>query len=223
MNEALVVWLKSTWISHAMTTSQWAWPIAETFHFIGLALLIGGAGLIDLRLMGFLKSVSVSGVMQVRKWAALGIAVNVITGVLFFVGAPDQYIDNPAWYGKLLFLAVAIVNVGLRDEITSCNPAFERLFGWTEAEARGRNLDELVAPPDKLAEARANSQEAFAGRLAEGPAVTLEALSLRDELDSPLGRVVTYASIGWAVDTTDQGAVGRYGRATTLRRPARRG
>jgi oligoendopeptidase F len=58
--------------------------------------------------------------------------------------------------------------------------------------------------------------EAFAGRLAEGPAATLEALSLRDELNSRLGRVVTYASVGWAVETTDQGAVARYGRATTL-------
>ena len=111
MSEALVVWLKATPVSEARRTSQFIGPICETLHFIGLALLIGGAGLIDLRLMGFLKSVSVSAVMQVRKWAALGIAINVVTGVLFFVGAPDQYIENPAWYGKLLFLAVAIVNV----------------------------------------------------------------------------------------------------------------
>ena len=111
MSEALVVWLKATPVSEAMRTSQFIWPICETLHFIGLALLVGGAGLIDLRLMGFLKSVSVSAVMQVRKWAGLGIAINVVTGVLFFVGAPDQYINNPAWYGKLLFLLVAIVNV----------------------------------------------------------------------------------------------------------------
>ena len=111
MSEALVVWLKATPVSEVMRTSQFIWPICETLHFIGLALLVGGAGLIDLRLMGFLKSVSVSAVMQVRKWAGLGIAINVVTGVLFFVGAPDQYINNPAWYGKLLFLLVAIVNV----------------------------------------------------------------------------------------------------------------
>ena len=36
-----------------------------------------------------------------------------VTGTLFFVGAPDQYIDNPAWYGKLLFLAVAMVNIAI--------------------------------------------------------------------------------------------------------------
>jgi hypothetical protein len=111
VSEALVVWLKGTALSELMRTSQYVWPVCETLHFIGLALLIGGAGLIDLRLMGFLKSVPVSAVMQVRKWAAIGIAINVVTGVLFFVGAPDQYVDNPAWYGKLLFLLVAIVNV----------------------------------------------------------------------------------------------------------------
>jgi hypothetical protein len=107
------MWLKATWISEVMRTSQFIWPVCETLHFIGLALLVGGAGLIDLRLMGFLKSVAVSAVMQVRKWAALGIAINVVTGVLFFVGAPDQYIGNPAWYGKLLFLFVAILNVAI--------------------------------------------------------------------------------------------------------------
>lgn len=113
MNEALVVWLKGTPISEVMRTSQFIWPICETLHFIGLALLIGGAGLIDLRLMGVLKSVPVSAVMQMRKWAAVGIAINVVTGVLFFVGAPDQYIGNPAWYAKLLFLSVAMVNIAI--------------------------------------------------------------------------------------------------------------
>lgn len=111
MKEAIVVWLKSTSLSQAISLSPVLWPLFETLHFIGLALLIGGAGLIDLRLMGFLKTVPVSAVMQVRKWAVIGIVINVVTGTLFFVGAPGQYIDNPAWYGKLLFLAVAIINV----------------------------------------------------------------------------------------------------------------
>ena len=96
-----------------MSMSPFLWPICEMLHFIGLALLIGGAGLMDLRLMGAFKSIPVSAVMQVRKWAALGVAINVVTGTLFFVGAPDQYINNPAWYGKLLFLLVAMVNVAV--------------------------------------------------------------------------------------------------------------
>jgi hypothetical protein len=111
MTEAIVAYLKSTSLSQAMSMSPILWPVCETLHFIGLALLIGGAGLIDLRLMGFFKSVPVSGIMQVRTWAALGLLINVVTGALFFIGAPQQYIHNSAWYYKLLFLFVAMVNL----------------------------------------------------------------------------------------------------------------
>jgi len=111
VKEVIVDWLKATELSQFISMSPVLWPVMEMLHFIGLALLIGGAGLIDLRLMGFMKSVPVSAVMQVRKWAVLGIVINVVTGTLFFIGAPGQYIDNSAWYYKLLFLAVAIVNI----------------------------------------------------------------------------------------------------------------
>jgi hypothetical protein len=112
-NPAYVAYLKSTSISHIMTTSPLAWPLCETLHFVGLALLIGGAGLIDLRLMGLMRGVPLRAVMQMRKWAAVGVGINVVTGALFFIGAPDQYIHNPAWKAKLLFLAVAMVNVAI--------------------------------------------------------------------------------------------------------------
>ena len=36
--------------------------------------------------------------------------INLVTGVLFFVGAPDQYITNVAWWYKMGFLAVAGLN-----------------------------------------------------------------------------------------------------------------
>ena len=113
MSESIVLFLKSTAISQAMSSSRLLWPMCETLHFIGLALLVGGAGLMDLRLMGFLKSIPVAAVMQMRKWAVLGVLINVITGSLFFIGAPAQYINNPAWYGKLLFLAVAMINIAV--------------------------------------------------------------------------------------------------------------
>jgi oligoendopeptidase F len=68
-------------------------------------------------------------------------------------------------------------------------------------------LDALVADLPAL--------EAFAGRLAEGASTTVEALAARDDLMRRLGHVFVYAGIGWAVETTDQEAVGRYGRAQT--------
>jgi oligoendopeptidase F len=56
----------------------------------------------------------------------------------------------------------------------------------------------------------------FAGRLAEGSSVTIEALAARDDLMRRLGHVFVYAYLDYSVDTTDQDAVARFGRAQTL-------
>jgi hypothetical protein len=111
VSEAVVSWLKTTALSQAMVESQWLWPLCEMFHFVGLALLVGAAGIFDLRLMGRLKSIPLNATMQLRGWAAAGIAINVVTGVMFFVGAPGQYINNPAWWAKVAFLGIAMANV----------------------------------------------------------------------------------------------------------------
>jgi PAS domain S-box-containing protein len=55
---------------------------------------------------------------------------------------------------------VAIVQLDTDYKVASCNPAFERLFGYPEEEARGRNLDELITDPDTLGEAAQYSRDA---------------------------------------------------------------
>lgn len=63
---------------------------------------------------------------------------------------------------------VATVNLDINFNVVSCNPAFERLFGYTEAEAVGRNLDELVTTPETRAEAQHYSQQGVAGQMTSG-------------------------------------------------------
>ena len=43
-------------------------------------------------------------------WGKLGFAIAAVTGVTFFVGAPDQYVHNVAFYAKLVFLLIAGLN-----------------------------------------------------------------------------------------------------------------
>ena len=50
-------WIESTWLSYNLRSISWLWQWAETFHFMGLTLLIGFVGFLDLRLMGFVKGV----------------------------------------------------------------------------------------------------------------------------------------------------------------------
>ncbi|MBX3173974.1 MAG: response regulator [Gemmatimonadaceae bacterium] len=55
---------------------------------------------------------------------------------------------------------VAIVQLDTDYNVASCNPAFEQMFGYAEAEARGRNLDELITDPNTLGEAAQYSRDA---------------------------------------------------------------
>ena len=58
---------------------------------------------------------------------------------------------------------VAIATLDLQGGIVGWNPGAERLFGYTQAEALGRRMEELVATPETLAEVRANVDQTIAG------------------------------------------------------------
>ena len=53
--QTFAVWLASTRLSGFVNGHSWVWPACETLHFMGLTLLIGNVGLMDLRLLGVEK------------------------------------------------------------------------------------------------------------------------------------------------------------------------
>ena len=108
-----VTWLAATWISSHMRDLKWMWPTCETLHFLGLSLLIGGAGLFDLRLMGFMRQVPVTAVRDFMPYAIIGFVTNLVTGIAFFVMMPAQYAFSLDWYAKLFFIVVAGLNAML--------------------------------------------------------------------------------------------------------------
>jgi hypothetical protein len=106
----LVVLLKATSLSEAIRNYPWIWPVSEMLHFVGLSLLLGAVGLLDLRLIGFMRRIPVSALRALLPWGVAGFALNLLTGAIFFIGAPDQYINNVAFYYKLGFIVVAGAN-----------------------------------------------------------------------------------------------------------------
>jgi uncharacterized membrane protein len=98
-------------IGEAMVNLKWGWPASETIHFVGLILLFGVVLLIDLRMLGFLKGISFAALHRLLPWGVLGFGVNVLTGMLFFVGAPPNfYVTNPVFFWKLALILVAGAN-----------------------------------------------------------------------------------------------------------------
>jgi uncharacterized membrane protein len=99
-------------IGDAMVNLKWGWPASETVHFIGLSLLFGVVLLVDLRMLGFMKAIPFSVLHRLLPWGVLGFGINVVTGMLFFIGnPPDFYMPNPTFVWKLALIPVAGANV----------------------------------------------------------------------------------------------------------------
>ena len=97
-------------ISRYMVNSTWAWPAAETIHFLGLSLSFGVLLAINLRLLGVMRQVPFADMHRLLPWAMLGFGANLITGMLFFVGQPGQYVDSAPFHWKVVFLLIAGAN-----------------------------------------------------------------------------------------------------------------
>jgi hypothetical protein len=124
------IWLVTTLqqetpISRLMMTA-WAWPIVESLHFLGLCLLIGAIGTFDLRLLGLARHIPIAAVHRLIPVGLIGFALNIATGTMFVMTEPDQYIYNPSFHMKLVFITIAGLNAGM-FYLTS----FRRAFGST--------------------------------------------------------------------------------------------
>jgi hypothetical protein len=97
-------------ISTYMVNSPWAWPAAETVHFLGLSLSIGVLLAVNLRILGVMQRVPFGDVHRLLPWGMLGFGANLITGMLFFIGQPGQYISNAPFYWKVVLLVLTGAN-----------------------------------------------------------------------------------------------------------------
>ena len=90
--------------------TAWGWPAMESLHFIGLTLLIGTIGVFDLRLLGVGARIPIAALHRLIPLGLVGYGVNVTTGAMFLMTSPDQYIYNPAFHLKMLFMGAAGLN-----------------------------------------------------------------------------------------------------------------
>ncbi|HEY6360575.1 MAG TPA: hypothetical protein VIX63_05700 [Vicinamibacterales bacterium] len=113
VEDALAVgtrWLGTASISGAVAAYPWVWPAAECLHFIGLCLVFGLLLTVNLRLLGFMRGLSFASLHRLLPWGIMAFAVNLMTGMLFVISAPEQYTENGPFYWKVALLGLAGVN-----------------------------------------------------------------------------------------------------------------
>ena len=91
--------------------SAWGWPVIESLHFIGLCLLLGCVGVFDLRMLGLAPGVGFRELHRLIPFGVAGFCLNVLTGMMFLVSVPDQYLYNPAFQTKLSLMLLAGINM----------------------------------------------------------------------------------------------------------------
>jgi hypothetical protein len=100
-------WLQSAVIADFVTQYPWVWPAAEALHFLGLCLVLGVLLAVNLRILGAMKALSFSSLHRLLPWGMLGFALNLATGMMFFIAAASQYTENIAFLWKVIFLSLA--------------------------------------------------------------------------------------------------------------------
>ena len=111
------MWIVSTFAGaravRELMHTAWAWPAAESLHFIGLSLLVGTIFVFDLRLLGIGRRIPIGALHRLIPWGLAGYVMTFASGILFLLAEPDQYVYNPAFHFKVLFMLLAGVNASL--------------------------------------------------------------------------------------------------------------
>jgi uncharacterized protein DUF6644 len=91
--------------------NSWLFPVIQSVHLMGIALLVGTIVLIDLHLLGLaLRRYPVAEIkLRFSRWKRAGFAIMMITGPILFASDVSRYIHNPAFLVKMAFLVAALL------------------------------------------------------------------------------------------------------------------
>ena len=113
--EAFSDFLIGLGIGDYVAAHDWVWPLGETLHFVGMSVLLGTVGVVDLRVLGVAKGIPIK---LLEKFIPLGVIaffVNLVTGFIFVagnpVGGPMEYLTNLSLQLKMLIVLIAGINL----------------------------------------------------------------------------------------------------------------
>lgn len=114
--QAFFAALENSALSVGLRASAWSYPLVNTLHIVGIALLVGPILILDWRLlrMRTTQPVSVSVLATVLLPAARGgFALAALAGLLLFLARPLDYAFNTLFQFKLGCIGLALLNVAV--------------------------------------------------------------------------------------------------------------
>ena len=111
LGAALLSALREGSFATAMRDSIWLYPVVETIHIFGFAILVGAVVMFDLRVLGISKRISVRLLARhLLPWSLAALLLIVPTGTLMFSSEAIELAGNPAFLIKMTLLSLALAN-----------------------------------------------------------------------------------------------------------------
>ncbi|MGA2842088.1 MAG: hypothetical protein ABSG18_18305 [Steroidobacteraceae bacterium] len=129
----ILAWIRATQIGEFVRNSTWAFPTLQSLHFIGMSLLIGIVGAIDLRVLGVARAVPLGPLHRLLPLAFIGFGINLTTGIFFFCHDPMVYAFNNAFRLKMLLILASGLNalwfgLGVFIDVDKWGPGIEASY-----------------------------------------------------------------------------------------------
>lgn len=139
--DELLLALSQSPIGTFVSQNEIAFPIVESFHVIGVALVFGTISIVDLRLLGIAGTTRSlkEKTRDLLPWTWLGFALAVATGALMFMSNAPSYWANTPFKLKMVVLALAGVNMLVFELLTA------RSMGQWDADPRDIPMSARVA------------------------------------------------------------------------------
>jgi hypothetical protein len=106
--------IEASSIARWMREALWAYPAVETVHILALGLVVGSIVIVDLRLLGLSRDVSVSRLSRHALPFTVGaFVVAMLTGLLMFTAHAEDFLTNRVFAIKMGLILLAGVNAGI--------------------------------------------------------------------------------------------------------------
>jgi hypothetical protein len=133
------VWLRES-------PSVWSHPTVLTLHTTGMAVMVGTCWLIDLRVLGVSSKIPLSDFRWAFRAVAIGLFVNIFTGLLLFVkNATSWGTAVPFLVKMVLVIASAATILPIRTYVLSSGAGEAPVSDAAQSRARFLAIASIVA------------------------------------------------------------------------------
>jgi hypothetical protein len=97
-----------------VNSHEWVWAVCQVIHYVGVSLIVGIIGTLDLRVLGLFKSIPIAAFRPLVPWAIGAFIANLLTGIIFIMGKDSgtaYFFDNLSFRLKMLFVLLAFINL----------------------------------------------------------------------------------------------------------------